>query len=226
VWERSGWAGKLLAMAGTPYTAQDAAYWYVPLARAVPAAVLTGVITFAGGHYSPDFGLVAFGGFALIAGLIGSLLSLRALGGVDRTVFLLQGIISIVAGVAALVGSALAGPQSTLALFLVLVSSWAALAGFLELYVGLRERRVLAASRDWVFIGALTALFAIVTLVIPPGYVQHYTGPDGDPRILNASVMVVGALGVYGAISTVYLVIAALSLKWGPSAVTRNGTAA
>jgi uncharacterized membrane protein HdeD (DUF308 family) len=205
-------------MAGTVYTAQDAAYWYVPLARAVPAAGLACVITFAGGHYSPEFGLFSFGGFALIAGILGIILSLRALAGVDRTVFLLQALVSVVVGTTALIGS-----RAGLPLFLVLVSGWAALAGVLEFYAGMRERRALAAARDWIFIGGLTAVFAIVTLLIPPDFVQHYTGPDGSPRILNTSVMVVGGLGVYGAIVTVYLVIAALSLKWGPSATARTG---
>jgi len=208
-------------MAGSVNTERDAAYWYVPLARAVPAAVLAIVITFAGGNYSPDFGLFSFGGFALVSGVLGIVLSLRALSGVDRTIFLLQGIASVLAGLVALIGW-----TAGLPLFLVVVSSWAAIAGFLELYVGLRERRVLASGRDWVFIGALTAVLALVALLVPPGFVQHYSAPDGSPRILNASVMVVGAVGVYGAICAVYLVIAALSLRWGPSTAARKGTPA
>ena len=213
-------------MAGTPYTAQDAAYWYVPLARAVPAAVLACVITFAGGNYSPDFGLLVFGGFAVVAGVLGLVLSLRALRGVDRTAFLFQAVVSIIAGVLGLISSQAASSQSQLGVFLLLVSSWAGLAGVSELYVGIRERREFQASRDWVFVGALTAVLGIVAAVIPADYIQHYTAPDGEPRILNASVMIVGGLGVYGAIVAVYLVIAALSLKWGPSAAPRNGTAA
>jgi peptidoglycan biosynthesis protein MviN/MurJ (putative lipid II flippase) len=213
--------GKLSGMASTVYTAQDAAYWYVPLTRAVPAAALACVITFAGGNYSPELGLLSFGGFALVSGLLTIVLNARVFDrGALRTVFLVQSVVSILAGIAALVGV-----KGGLPIFLVVVSAWAAIAGFLELYAGLRSRRVLAASRDWTFIGALTAVFALVALLIPPGYVQHYTGPDGDPRILNASVMMVGALAVYGVIVAVYLVIAALSLKWGPASETRNGTA-
>jgi uncharacterized membrane protein HdeD (DUF308 family) len=206
-------------MASTVYTAEDAAYWYVPLARAVPAAALACVITFAGGNYSPQLGLASFGGFAVVSGIVSLILTLRVFPkSVERTVFFLQAIVSVVAGAAAL-----AGLNVGLPLFLVIVSGWAAVTGFLELYAGLRARRIRTASRDWVFIGALTAVFAIVTLVVPPDYLQHYTAPNGEPRILNASVMVVGALGVYGAIMAVYLVIAALSLKWGPAAVPRKG---
>ncbi|NEM91780.1 hypothetical protein [Galbitalea soli] len=209
-------------MAATELTTPTTAPWYVPLTRAVPAAALAIVITFAGGNYSPDFGLACLGGFALVSGVAGIVVSLRAFArGVYRTIFLVQAIVSVVTGILAL-----AGQQVGLPLFLVLLSGWAAITGFLELYAGLRSRRErLATSRDWMFVGALTAVLAIVSLVIPPDYVQHYQAPDHTDRILNTSVVVVGLLSVYGAITAVYLIIAALSLKWGPSATPRDGTA-
>jgi hypothetical protein len=72
--------------------------------------------------------------------------------------------------------------------------------------------------------GALTVVLAVVCLVIPPDYVQHYNAPgDGGPRILNASVMIVGILGVYGAIVAVYLAIAGFSLRFGASALSKDG---
>jgi hypothetical protein len=198
-------------MATPEYTAEDAAYWYAPLARAVPAAALTCVITFAGGFYTPEYGLASFGGYAIVAGLVGLFLGLRALSaGVLRTVFLIQAIVSVAAGVAALIGM-----HGGLPVLLTVVALWGVIAGFLELYAGIRSRRVRAVARDWIFIGALTVLLAIVCLVIPPDYVQHYTAPgDGGARVLNASVMVVGALGVYGAVVTVYLAIAGFSLRF------------
>ena len=92
-------------MASPEITAADAAYWYAPLARAVPAAALACVITFAGGFYTPEYGLASFGGYAIVAGLLGVFLSVRAVKpGVLRTVFLIQGIVSVAAGIAALVG--------------------------------------------------------------------------------------------------------------------------
>jgi hypothetical protein len=208
-------------------TAEDAAYWYAPLARAVPAAALACVITFAGGFYTPEYGLASFGGYAIVVGLLGAFLSFRVLArGVLRTVFLIQAIMSVAAGVAALIGI-----RGGLPVLLVVVALWGVVAGFLELYAGVRSRRTRAVGRDWIFIGALTVLFAVVCLVIPPGYVQHYNAPgDGGARILNASVMVVGALGVYGAIAAVYLAIAGFSLRFGASAVpkpsaTKDGAA-
>jgi hypothetical protein len=182
-------------MASPVYTAEDAAYWYAPLVRAVPAAALACVITFAGGFYTPDYGLGSFGGFAIVAGLVGIFLSIRALGaGATRTLFLLQGIVSVVAG-------------------------------FLELVAGIRVRGRRAVARDWIFVGALTVLLAVVALVIPPDYSQHYFAKgDGGSRVLNTSVMIVGALGVYGAISAVYLAIAGFSLRFARNATPDAAT--
>jgi hypothetical protein len=201
-------------------TAEDAAYWYVPLARAIPAAALTCVITFAGGFYTPEYGLASFGGYAIVVGVLGVVLGFRHFGaGALRTVFLIQATLSVAAGVVALVGM-----RGGLPVLLVVIALWGVIAGALELYAGLRSRGRRAIARDWIFVGALTVLFAIVCLVIPPDYVQHYNAPgDGGARILNASVMVVGALGIYGAIVAVYLAIAGFSLRFGASAAGKDG---
>ena len=209
-------------MASPVFTADDAAYWYAPIARAVPAAALACVITFAGGFYTPEYGLTSFGGYAILIGLTGVLLSMRVLAaGVLRTVFLLQAIVSVAAGVAALVGM-----RGGLPVLVAVVALWGVITGFLELYAGIRSRSTRAVARDWMFIGALTVLVALVCLAIPPGYVQHYNAPaDGGARILNASVKVVGALGIYGAIAAVYLAIAGFSLRFAAAAAAKDGAA-
>jgi hypothetical protein len=206
-------------MASSVYTAEDAAYWYAPLARAVPAAVLSCVITFAGGFYTPEYGLASFGGYAIVIGLLGVVLSFtRFPAGVLRTVFLIQAIVSLAAGVTALIGV-----HGGLPVLLVVVALWGIIAGALELYAGIRSRGKRAVARDWIFIGGLTVLFAVVCLVIPPDYVQRYNAPgDGGARILNASVMVVGAMGIYGAIVAVYLAIAGFSLRFGATAIAKD----
>lgn len=209
-------------MASPGYTAEDAAYWYAPLARAVPAAALACVITFAGGFYTPEYGLASFGGYALVVGLLGVVLSFRAIAaGVSRTLFLVQGVVSVAAGVVALLGV-----NGGLPVLLVVISLWGVLSGFLELVAGFRVRRARAVGRDWIFIGALTVLLAIVALVIPPDYVQHYNAPgDGGARVLNTSVMIVGAIGVYGAIAAVYLAIAGFSLRFAGTAARKDEAA-
>ena len=190
----------------------DATAWYAPVARAVPALALAAVITFTPDH-SATLGLITFAIFAVVAGAVLTVSALRSTGAV-RTIGLVQGVATIAAGIAAM-----ALPNGGLPYFVFLLTAFAAITGFLELYLGLRSRGRDRSSRDWVFVGALTAVLAIVVLLVPPGFAQAFTGPDGVERELTASVIVVGALGAYWAILGVYLVIAGLSLKWSVAPV-------
>lgn len=184
----------------------------MPLARAVPAIVLAVVVTFTADH-SASLGMLVFGIFGVVTGAVLIASALRAgATGVVRTVTFAQGILTVLAGVVSL-----ALPAAGLPFFVFLLTAFAAVTGFLELYLGLRSRGRSTSSRDWVFVGALTALLAIVVLLVPPGFSQTFTGPDEVQRVLTASVIVVGALGAYWAILGVYLVIAGLSLRWAPA---------
>lgn len=186
--------------------------WYVPLARAIPALALAIVVTFSADH-SARLGLVTFASFTLVAGaviLTASLLSPHR--GIARSLSITQGAVTLATAVAAFVATG--GGQ---AYFVFLLTAFAAITGFIEFYLGLRSRGRDASSRDWVFAGSLTALLALVVLLVPPGFSQPYTGPDGVDRELTASIVVVGLLGAYWVILGVYLVIAALSLKWSRS---------
>ncbi|HAM27629.1 MAG TPA: hypothetical protein DCP11_13280 [Microbacteriaceae bacterium] len=203
-------------MAPQPHNAaQRAAYWPVPIARAIPAAALGLVITFSADH-SARFGLIVFGAFGIVSGLvIAATAALRLAGSGARSFFIAQGAVTVAAGVLALVATG-GGVQY---LFLI-VTVFAAITGFLELYSGLRTRGRFVASGDWVATGVLTAVAAIVFVLIPPGFRQTFTGPDGVPRVLDSAVVAVGLLGAYGAIIAVYLLIAGLSAKWGTQAVS------
>jgi uncharacterized membrane protein HdeD (DUF308 family) len=181
----------------------------VPLARAIPAIALAIAVTFSADH-SARLGLVTLASFTLVAGaviLTSSLLSPHR--GIARTLLITQGAVTLATAIAAFVATG--GGQ---AYFVFLLTAFAAITGVIELYLGLRSRGRDASSRDWVFVGSLTALLALVVLLVPPGFSQPYTGPDGVDRELTASIVVVGLLGAYWAILGVYLVIAALSLKW------------
>ena len=101
-----------------------------------------------------------------------------------------------------------------LPLLILLVSVFAALTGFLELYLGWRGRGRDRSARDWTFVGALTIVLAIAVLLVPADFSQVFTGPDDVERELTASVIVVGLVGAYWVIVGLYLVIAGLSLKW------------
>lgn len=177
-------------------TARDSAperprYWVVPVVRGLLALVPAAVITFSQNH-APELGLVVFGTWAIASGLIVGALSLRV---VDergiRSLFLVNAIVTVTAGLLALT------VPGGLPFLLYLVSVWAAVTGFVELYAGLRARGRTPAARDWIAAGAFTAVLAIVFLLLPPD-----------------SVTAVGLLGAYLVILGVYLVIGGFSLKW------------
>lgn len=177
-------------------TARDAAperplYWVVPVLRGLFALVPAAVITFSPNH-APELGLLVFGVWAIVSGLVVGALSMRL---VDdrgiRSLFLVNAIATVTAGLLAV------SVPGGLPFLLYLVSVWAAVTGFVELYAGLRARSRTPAARDWIAAGAFTAVLAIVFLLLPPD-----------------SVTAVGLLGAYLVILGVYLVIGGFSLKW------------
>jgi uncharacterized membrane protein HdeD (DUF308 family) len=177
-------------------TARDAApertqYWVVPVVRGLLALVPAAVITFSPNH-SPELGLLVFGSWAIVSGLVVGALTLRLIDdrGI-RSLFLVTAIATVAAGLLAVT------VPGGLPFLLSVVSIWAAVTGFVELYAGLRARRRTSAGRDWIAAGAFTAALALVFLLLPP-----------DP------VTAVGLLGGYFVILGVYLVIGGFSLKW------------
>ena len=184
--------------------------WYFPLLRAIPALALAVVITFTPDHSSP-LGLIALGAYGLAAGAVVAWGGVRSQG-VERAILVAQGGILAVGGVIALVFSG-----GGLPFLIFLLSSVAAITGFLELYLGLRGGPL---RRDRLFVGGVTALLALGVLIVPPGLEQTTTGVDGPTGVLTASTIVVGALGAYLAVIGVYLVIAGLSLKWAAAPST------
>ena len=193
-------------------TASDQRAWSIPVLRALPAAAVALGITFSADH-SALLGHIALGSFAAATGVIVAVGALR--GAYPRGIFLLHGVLLSIGGVVAL-----ASAQSGLPSLLFLTSALIGVAGIVELVAGLRARSRMAAARDWVFVGAVSALFAIAVLLIPVDFVQAITIPGKVVPPLTASVIVVGAFGAYAAIVAVYLVIAGLSLKWAPPAST------
>ena len=177
-------------------TARDAGpertpYWVVPVVRGLLALVPSAVITFSPNH-SPELGLLVFGVWAIVSGLVVGALSLRLLAdrGI-RSLVLVNAVVTVAAGLLAVT------VPGGLPFLLYLVSVWAAVTGFVELFAGLRARGRTAAARDWIAAGGFTALLAIVFLLLPPD-----------------AVTAVGLLGAYFVILGVYLVIGGFSLKW------------
>lgn len=187
-------------MANAPAaSATGSGYWIVPIIRAVLAVVVAIVITFSPDH-SASFGMLVFGAFAAATGIAVAVTQRRTLADPPtRTLFLVHGIVGILTG-----GCALLFSTGGLGFFLYLVSVWAAVTGFLELYSGVRMRGRTAFARDWMVTGAATAVLALVFLLLPP----H-------------AVVSVGLFSAYLVLLGVYLAIAGLSLKWAIAADRR-----
>ena len=197
------------------------AAWVVPAVRAGVALIVGFAITFTPAH-SATFGLVAFGLFAVVEGAI---VGAGALG--DRTerrargLFLIQGILTVIAGIAALVL-----PEGGVHYFVWVVSAWAVVTGALELVSGIRARGRSAAARDWMILGALTLILAIAFLVVPPDYSQTLGGIEQIKGELTASVVLVGMFGAWAIVAGVLLGIAAVSTRSPRPATSVPTTAA
>jgi hypothetical protein len=154
--------------------------------------VVVGLIVAFTEDHSPRVGLIGFGVFAFISGAILLAGSLRTITDrVVRGIFIAEAVIALVSG-----ASAVALWGSGIGVLLFVVTVYAALTGALELYAGLRSRGA-APARDWLWVGAYTAVAAIVFVLIPP-----------DP------ILATGLIGAYVMVLGVFLAIAGLSLKW------------
>ncbi|WP_353808077.1 DUF308 domain-containing protein [Agromyces sp. SYSU T00194] len=166
--------------------------WIAPLVRAGLALVGAVVITFSADH-STTFGLLVFGAWAIATGLVVGALQLRLEADrPTRTLLTVASVATVVSGLLALTVPAV------LPMLSYVISVWAAVTGFLELFAGLRTRGWHAAARDRVAVGAFTAILAIVFLLLPP----------------DNSVVAVGLFGAYLAMIGVFLAIGAFSMRW------------
>ncbi len=190
---------------------QRARYWPIPVLRAVPAAIVALVITFSSNH-AAGYGLLLFGGFAVVDAVVLGYAGLRRLplDGRSRRTTLVQAVVGLVAGVAAVATSGVGLPA-----FITVVVGWAVLTGALELSQGLRARGRSPFTRDWTTLGGITLLLAVAFLVTPPDYSRQLGGVERVTGTLDAPVVLVGLLGAYLAIAAVFHVIAGLSHKWG-----------
>jgi uncharacterized membrane protein HdeD (DUF308 family) len=171
--------------------------------------VLGLVITFSQDH-SAAFGLVGFGAFAIVTAAVLLASGLRADRGV-RGLVLVQGVVTAVAGIAALLL-----PNGGVGYLVPVVSAWAILTGALEAVNGIRFRRARIAGRDWLVTGVLTAALGLVFLLVPQGYADAYSVEDKSGVIsgtVTADILLVGILGAWAIIVGVQLAIAAFTLR-------------
>lgn len=183
-------------------------WWLVPIGRAIPAIGAGLFITFSADH-SSKFGLLVFGGFAVLTAITivwGS----RVLGRATRGWMLLHAAASLGCGIAAFIGHS-AGIG---VLFAVLIT-FGATTGVVEIVLGLRMCGRIRFSNDWIITGVLGCLLALVVLVIPIDLANHWqvAGQQGDvvSGVVTADVFLVGVLGAYCIVLGVFLVIAGIS---------------
>ena len=180
-----------MSTAASPRVSPDR-YWVAALVRAIVAFLAGSFITFDAEH-SARVGLLVFGSYALLEGIVIAVGAFLLKDAVAKWLFVAQGALGVVVGIAAL---SLNG--AGLGVLLYGVSVWALLTGFAELYCGVRNRGRADAARDWMVIGVLTVVLAIVYLFIPPD-----------------ALLAVGLFGAYAAIVGVYVGIGAFTLKFG-----------
>ena len=193
--------------------------WVLPAVRAVVALAVGFAITFTPAH-SANFGLVAFGLFVVASGAVLLAGSLPGRGDREsRGLFVTQGVVSVLAGIAALVL-----PGGGVHYFVLVVSAWAIVTGALELVSGIRARTRLSA-RDWIVLGGLTLLLAIGFLAVPPDYTQTLGGIEQIKGQLTASVVLVGMFGAWAIVAGVLLGISAASARPARTAASPGGSA-
>lgn len=199
-----------------------AKYWPYPLTRAIPLLIVSAVIIFTGNH-SVGAGLVALTVVAVTTGAIQ--IASAILVPLDQTTRLVQlcaGVFGVLIGALSIVFGSL-DPA-----FLLAVSGvWGVVAGGTEAFIGIRARGITPAARDWTIVGVTTLLFGLASFLIPPGLHQAYGGIQKAQGALTSSILSVGLMSALTAISGVFLLIGAFSLKWGPSrpeAVASNVT--
>jgi uncharacterized membrane protein HdeD (DUF308 family) len=198
----------------------SAIHWTLPAARAIPALLVAMVITFSPNH-SAAFGLAVFGVFALIdAGLLIALVRRAVSDAPLRRLLLARAAITGAVGVTAL---ALMGTGAGVLLFLL--SAWAGVVALVELYAALRSSNRVDGAKDLFITGAATAVLAVVALALPADLNQGFRGTEGGD-VLTSSIIGVGVLGAWAAITGLFLAIGGLSLKPAPLGSRASGRSA
>jgi uncharacterized membrane protein HdeD (DUF308 family) len=184
------------------------AAWIAQLARGVLALGLGMTITLTLDH-SSVFGLLVFGTFAVLTGLLLAAATLRgAYAGRMRPAFLAQAVATLAAGIVAF-----AVPTGGVAFLAVLVGAWAIVTGLLEGASGILMRSALPIARDWIITGALTIVLGVVAFALPPDFVQAFSGEKGNSGTLTSSVILIGVIGAWAILVGVLQVISAITVR-------------
>jgi len=139
---------------------QLARHWWVIGLRGL-AAILFGVLAFIWPGMTLAVLVLLFGAYALVDGVLTLLAAFR--GGMQhRIVMLVEGVVSVLAGLAAFVW-----PGLTALVLLYIIAFWAIVTGVLEIVAAIRVRRAISNEFGLVIGGVLSVVFGVVLLIAP-----------------------------------------------------------
>jgi uncharacterized membrane protein HdeD (DUF308 family) len=134
--------------------------WWVIALRGL-VAILFGILAFVWPGITLAALVLLFGAYALVDGVLGLIAAFRG-GEPHRIALGLEGIVSILAGLAAFVF-----PGLTALVLLYIIAFWAILTGVLEIFAAIRIRRALRNELGLIIGGILSVLFGVILIVSP-----------------------------------------------------------
>jgi uncharacterized membrane protein HdeD (DUF308 family) len=137
-----------------------ARHWWVVGLRGL-AAIIFGILAFAWPGMTLGVLVLLFGIYAIVDGVLGLIAAVRG-DAPHRVVLGIEGIVSVLAGIAAIVW-----PLITALVLLYIIAFWAIVTGVLEVYAAVRMRRAISNELGLIIGGILSILFGIVLIVAP-----------------------------------------------------------
>lgn len=135
--------------------------WWLLALRGV-AAIIFGVMAFVWPWTTIAVLVILFGAYAVADGILAIAAALSNAAGQRRGSILLQGVVSLVIGIATFVW-----PNLTALTLIYLIAVWAIAIGFLQLVVAIELRREL--SNEWLLIlsGIASIIFGVLVIIFP-----------------------------------------------------------
>jgi uncharacterized membrane protein HdeD (DUF308 family) len=135
-------------------------HWWSLAVRGI-AAVAFGILAFAWPGMTLAVLVLLFGAFALVDGILAIVSAFRS-GGKHLWFLLIEGVVSILAGIAAFTWPAL-----TALTLVFIIAGWAILTGLLEIISAVRMRKVIDHEWAWLIGGLLSVVFGLALLAQP-----------------------------------------------------------
>jgi uncharacterized membrane protein HdeD (DUF308 family) len=135
-------------------------HWWALALRGL-AAVVFGILAFALPGMTLAVLVLLFGAYAIVDGVLAIVSAFRS-GGHHLWYLLIEGVVGILAGVAAFTW-----PGLTALVLLFIIAGWAILTGILEVISAVRLREAIDNEWAWIAGGVLSVIFGLVMLVSP-----------------------------------------------------------